>query len=482
MEITAGYLPEMENEKIQYKQFTYKVNGKTALVQVPHLSAEQLGKVIKMVKDHASILKSFTVSELVSVIDKAIHVLLDRRSKERLLAETWLPIITGYDREIIRTSLTSYLQGFRKHELQRFLAADLGNPLLLDDFQPVVKGGYAKAVGPSVIGHIWAGNVPGLPLWSFISSLLVKSGSVGKTATDEPFFAGLFAGIIAQIEPRLKNCFAIVAWKGGDEERETPFLEGCETIIAYGNNESLFSIKKRVPVSTKWIAHGHKISFSIVGKESLHMQKALETSHLASLDIARYDQQGCYSPQCIFVQKGGAIEPNEFAKYLAHELSALEVRFPRKTLSIEEAAVFLEWQHKNEMALLNDSDKEVLSSHEGKWTVIYEGEGAAFQPTVLNRSISIIAFERIEEVLEAIRPYKKWLQSVGMSTYPEQVFQWSEQLVQYGVTRISAVGKMTSPEAGWHQDGGFSLLDLIKMTDIEASTIEWAEPLSAYSN
>nr|WP_240056526.1 acyl-CoA reductase [Bacillus mesophilum] len=103
-------------------------------------------------------------------------------------------------------------------------------------------------------------------------------------------------------------------------------------------------------------------------------------------------------------------------------------------------------------------------------------------PSVLNRSIQVFAFNEIDEVLEKIKHYKKWLQTAGLSASPENVFLWSEQLSLYGVTRMTAIGRMTSPEAGWHQDGGFSLADLVKMTDIEASTLELAEPLSAYSN
>ncbi|WP_282156131.1 acyl-CoA reductase [Cytobacillus gottheilii] len=482
MEITAGYLPEMNNETIEYREIIYSYNGLTAKVKVPQLSPQQLSKIMSIVKANAHILKSFSVSELVAIIDQAIHILLDRQSKQRRLAETWLPIITGYDQEIIRTGLTTFLQRFRKHELQRFLVEDFGNPQLLDDFQPLVKGGYSKAVGADVTGHFWAGNVPGLPLWSFISALLVKSGSVGKTASEEPLFAGLFADILAEVEPKIKNCFAIVTWKGGDEEREALFFEGCETIIAYGSDQSLASIKQRVPVTSKLISHGHKISFSIIGKESLHMQKAVETSHLAALDLIRYDQQGCYSPQAIFVQKGGLITPGEFAKYLAHELSALEIRFPRRELSIEESASFIRNQQREEMSLFAEENKEIISDENGRWIVIYKDHSSEFLPSVLNRSIQVFAFDEIDEVLEKIKHYKKWLQTAGMSTSPENVFLWSQKLSLHGITRMTGIGRMTSPEAGWHQDGGFSLADLVKMTDIEASTLELAEPLSAYSN
>ena len=124
-------------------------------------------------------------------------------------------MVTGYDEETIRLGLTSYLKSFRKHELQRFLVEDLGNPLLLDDFQPRVKGGFSKAIGPDLITHVWAGNVPALPLWSFISGLLVKAGNIGKVSSSEPLFAGWFAQALAEVEPRLAIALRLCGGKAG---------------------------------------------------------------------------------------------------------------------------------------------------------------------------------------------------------------------------------------------------------------------------
>jgi hypothetical protein len=39
---------------------------------------------------------------------------------------------------------------------------------------------------------------------------------------------------------------------------------------------------------------------------------------------------------------------------------------------------------------------------------------------------------------------------------------------------------MTAPEAGWHHDGRFSLLDLVRMVDIEDSTERNAELFTRY--
>ena len=58
-------------------------------------------------------------------------------------------------------------------------------------------------------------------------------------------------------------------------------------------------------------------------QSALDAQKAWRAAHQAALDVVRYDQQGCYSPHLFYVQKGGKVTPQEFARYMATELITL---------------------------------------------------------------------------------------------------------------------------------------------------------------
>ena len=72
------------------------------------------------------------------------------------------------------------------------------------------------------------------------------------------------------------------------------------------------------------------------------------------------------------------------------------------------------------------------------------------------------------------------MQTAGLATDPETLLQLGGALAQAGVTRICAIGEMTSPAAGWHHDGRFNLLDLVNMVDIESSTEVAANQLTNY--
>ncbi|ARF14403.1 acyl-CoA reductase [Sporosarcina ureae] len=476
----AGYFTQINEEDVSYEIKTFQSHGKELQVQVPVLTTEQLLQIADGVKKASDILKSFSVSELVHIIDQVIARLLDRDNPYRKKAEALLPIITGFDEEMVRLGITAQLKTFRKPQLQRFLVEDFGNPLALDDFQPRAKGGYSKAIGPQLMTTIWAGNVPALPLWSIVSSLLVKGGSIGKVSSAEPLFAGWAAKLIAEVEPRLADCLAVVWWQGGDEEKETQLFAASDIVFAYGGNDSLTAIKNRVPLTTRFLAHGHKVSFGIVAKESLNAKNVHETARLAAYDVMRFDQQGCYSPHFFFVQSGGQVSPKIFSQYVAHELSAFEKRFPRRTLSQEEDAKSFAWKQKEQISVFSEQGKEVISSDSGSWTVVYEPLKDYVLPSPLNRVIRIIEIENFHEMTPLLVPFRNYLQTAGVAASPRNLFQLSTLLATLGVTRISSLGQMTAPEAGWHHDGTWSLLDLVQFVDIEHSAEVYAENFSSY--
>lgn len=480
MRVRVGYLPDMGEEVVESKILTFTRKGQNLEVEAPLLTIKQMQQVTEKVKTaSAEVLKNMSISEIISIIDTAIEVLLDRNSTYRKKAEKLLPIVTGYDDEMIRLGLTSFLKKFRKHELQRFVVEDLGNPLLLDDFQPRVKRGYSKAVGPELILHVWAGNVPALPLWSLISGLLVKAGNIGKVSSTEPLFAGLFAEVLVEVAPQLKDCLAVVWWKGGDEAREREIFRYPDVVVGYGSNQSLESMSQRIPVTTRFLPFGHKVSFGVISNSALDSRKALTTAHHAAFDMIQFDQQGCYSPHIFYVQEEGNVSPAEFAQYLAQELESYQKRFPRRTLSLEEMTTSTHWRNQEEVSSFTNTTKQVFGQTDNYWTVVYE-EGATFSPTCSNRAVKVIAFEKIEDILPSIQPYRKFLQSVGVAASPKELFQYAEKLGTVGVTRVTSLGKMTSPESGWHHDGRFNLLDFVHMVDIEHSAEEYSENFAAY--
>ena len=479
----AGHVPSFLIDEIEWKKLEFSKNSQSLILEVPILTSKQCDRLTGHIKvNSASFIKKQATNTIIEIIDVAIERLLNRDDPIRQKAEQLLPLITGFDAEMIRLSLTDYLKTFRKPQLLRFINEDFSNPKILDEFQPIMKGGFAKAFGPDCLLHIWAGNVPGLPLWSLISGLLVKAGNIGKVSSSEPLFASLFIKLLIEIEPKISDCIAILWWEGGTTDQEHTLLRNADVVLAYGDNKSIKAIQDRTPVTTRYLPYGHKISFGIISATVLDAQKAWAVAHKAANDIARYDQHGCYSPHVFFVEFGGDITPQHFAQYVAHELSCFEEKFPRRILNTEESIQLAEWRNEQELQAITDPGKDIISGNDGAWTVSFSENAENFSLSGLNRTIRIIGVHSLDQIIPLISPYKKFLQTVGVATSPTELFHISEQLAQHGVTRITGLGSMTAPEAGWHHDGRFNLLDLITLTEIESSAELSSDIFAAYTD
>ena len=481
----AGYLPGFPASDVAWHRLSLGAPSAPLEVDVPHLTPAQMTELSKRIRSASQThLKSLQVSEIISVLDRATARLLDAQDPYRQQLERLLPQATGFDAEMVRLSLNHYFKTFRALQLQRFVAEDFANPKLLDEFQPRSKGGWSKAFGPDLLMHIWAGNVPALPLWSWVSGLLVKAGSIGKISSAEPIFASLYARLLVEVEPRWADCFAVVWWPSG-QLASKPSTEECtlalaDVVVAYGGNEALSALQARTPVTTRFLPHGHKLSFGLVSAAALSASKAPELARQAALDVARYDQQGCYSPHVFYVQRGGSVGPQEFAQQLAGALAALNHKFPHRVGSLEEAARVGAWREAHDFAALQGAKHAVIGGHADWGCVVYADEAVPLAPGPLNRNVLVVAIDRLDELTALIAPQYHFLQTVGVAAAPEELLPVGDLLGQAGVTRICALGCMTAPEAGWHHDGRFSLLDLVRMVDIEDSTERNAELFTRY--
>ena len=182
--------------------------------------------------------------------------------------------------------------------------------------------------------------------------------------------------------------------------------------------------------------------------------------------MVRYDQQGCYSPHVFFVERGGKISPRDFCRYVAHELANFEKKYPRRALTIAEAGDVAAWRHQEEAKALAGNDSEVIGGPDGAWSGAYVEGQEEFSPSGLNRAITLVAVDS--------------LQTGGIAAPPEELYRLADRLGQGGVTRISALGQMTAPEAGWHHDGRFNLLDLVTLSEIEHTAEAAADGLAPY--
>ena len=131
-------------------------------------------------------------------------------------------------------------------------------------------------------------------------------------------------------------------------------------------------------------------------------------------------------------------------------------------------------------ATAGNTSLTVLGHANALSTVVFSDRPLPLSAGPLNRSVLVVAVDTLDDVMPLIALQRDFLQTVGLAAAPEELLRLSQALGQAGVTRICALGAMTAPEAGWHHDGRFSLLDLVRMVDIEASAEREAERFTSY--
>ncbi|MFC7393617.1 acyl-CoA reductase [Scopulibacillus cellulosilyticus] len=473
--IDAYFVPK----GFQLTSFTeriYESEYENLILRFPVFSSGDISELSQTIKaNRRNCLLNLKIAEVVDIIDSAVQKWLDPNYPFRQLAEKWLPVITGYHKEMIRLELKRFMRTFRKKELLRFLDEEFDNPAVLDEFRPRKTGGFSKAYGPKLIFHIFSGNVPGLPIWSMIMGLLIKSANIGKTSSSEPLMPVLFAQTLAEVNQDFADCLAVLPWKGGNIELEESVISEAEAVIVYGSSQSVEKVRSRVPDHKLFLSYGHKISFAMAGKEALTPDRYNQVAHRLAEDISVYDQQGCVSPHSVFIEEGGAVSPKQFAQLLAKELQRYHEKKPRAEISNEEALAIRAVRSKYEFEALNESEDAVYGSSEGtSWTVIYHNK-TAFAASPLNRTVHVFKCTILEDSISFLEPYRRYLQTAGVAVGPERLFRLAEQLGEAGVNRICSIGEMLHTQPGWHHDGQLNFLDLIKWTDIEKNAEQDAE-------
>lgn len=468
--IPAFFLPGLD--EADFADFTTLEFGQgqnMVRMHSPILTPALLSKIIAQLNEaREEYLAKLPVYEIIRTIDKVVALWRDPNYPPRQQAEALLPTITGYSSQMITQTLNELALMLREEDLKLLLEEELGDPLFLDQFRPRRKStGMCKAYGPRLTTAVFAGNVPGLPVANIVYALLMKSAILGKSASEEPLFAVLFARSLAEVDPELARSVAMVCWRGGEEEIEGLAFGSSDAVVVYGGERSVNEVRKRVPSGTRFIAYGHKLSFGVIGREYLAADSAKQTAARAAIDASVFDQQGCLSPHVLYVEEGAETSPKEFARFLAKEMETFNQEIPRGRISPDESAAINQLRGSYEFRELEEDDVAVHCSSGGTdWTVIYEND-PAFVPSCLNRTIRVKPVKDVKDVVDLIKPVKGYLQTVGAALPDKRFLLMAEKMGQLGADRICPLGKMTAPSLTWHHDGRFNLLDLLRWTDIE---------------
>jgi hypothetical protein len=378
----------------------------------------------------------------------------------------------GFSRATLEKSLDNFFKQLTRENFHALLVQEFSDAKRLDALTVTVaeqkQNRTAIINAPEFQVHIAAGNIPNPTLTSIVFGLLTRSAQFVKCASGSTFLPRLFAHSIYGADPKLGACLEIAEWRGGNHVLENALFAEADCVTATGSDETLDKIRKHLPLKSRFIGHGHRVSFGFVAHEVLYGSRAKKIVATAADDVVEWNQLGCLSPHVIYVQLGGEISPEHFAQLLAEELEKREANEPRGELPAEHAAAIASRRGIYEVRAAHspETTRHWCSKDSTAWTVVFEAD-ARFQMSCLNRFIYVKGVSDLKTALENADSVRGKVSTVGIAAPEEKAQEIATQLARWGATRVCPLGQMQNPPLTWRHDGRPALGDLVTWTDLE---------------
>ena len=411
----------------------------------------------------------------------------DNGFRARTLAEG--PAELGVSAATLARGLDSYLRQLTTENLEGLVTQDLGDARRLDDFSSGVvelrAGRTAIARGPELLGHITAGNLPLPALQSMVIGLLLRSAQFIKCASGASLIPRLFAHSLAGTEPKLGSSLELAEWPRGSHLLDEALFSEVDCLTATGSDEMLEDVRRRVPLRTRFLAYGHRVSFAYVSSDMLSTYSVKRLVRELGADVTAWNQLGCLSPHVVYVQDDGALSPEGLAEQLAAELAKRELEEPRGEIPLSESAAIAARRAVYEIRAASADNVERVrvetafrdlpggvklwqSPDSTAWTVVYDAD-PRFEFSCLNRFIYIKPVHQFAEVLRYAEPIRHLVSTVAVAAVDHRLTEIARELARWGAPRICPVGRMQEPPFAWRHDGRPALGDLIQWTELESA-------------
>ena len=412
-----------------------------------------------------------TTADLIEAIAALAEDWLDPENPYRHLALRLGPPELGFSSPTLAAGLDEFFGSLSRENLRALVVQDLGHLHRLD--QGTGQEGEARpdrlalARGPELLVHITAGRLPNPALMSIILGFLTRSAQFVKCASGTSLLPRLFAHSLREVEAKLAACIEIAEWPGGTEPLESALFAQADCVTAMGADETLSTVRERIPPGVRLLGYGHRLSFGYVAQEVLSNHSLPKVVAAAARDVVGWNQLGCLSPHAIYVETGGRNPPERFAEDLAGELARCEESHPRGGVPIETAAAIAARRGFYAVRAAHSNETQVWASPGSTaWTVVFENH-PRLHPSCLNRFIHVKAVAGMEDALEGVEVFRGRVSTVGLAASGTREQALAMRLARWGVPRVCPLGRMQYPPPAWRHDGRPALGDLVTWTDWE---------------
>lgn len=308
-----------------------------------------------------------------------------------------------------------------------------------------------------VLGHVTSSNDAMLPFFSSVEGILTGNINVIKTASGAHKVAMTMVEKLCEIDESLCPYFYVFPLSSKDEDLLKSMFSLCNAVAVWGSDSATEGVRKLAPSGVKIIEWGNRISFAYFTKNGYNK----ETLKGFAEDVCVNDQQACSAPQMVYYETDSKEDLIEFARDLMDVLQKVSDTYPLHPTSQAEKAeltTHIQLCHLDELM----GEAKLFDGKGCRVFVKFDNELCA---SPLYRTIIVKAIKR-SELISVLRPFRSYLQSVGLACGREEIAELSSLLLAGGVNRITEPGLMMGGYTGEPHDGVPAMTQYLKRVSI----------------
>ncbi len=304
-----------------------------------------------------------------------------------------------------------------------------------------------------VLGHVTSSNDAMLPFFSSVEGILTGNINIIKTASGAHKVAMKLVEKLCEIDESLRPYFYVFPLSSKDKELLKIMFSLCNTVAVWGSDSAVAGVRELAPAGVNIVEWGNRISFSYFTKEGV----SRESLRGLAADVCVNDQQACSAPQLVFYETDSKEELLSFAETLMKELQAVSDTYPLHPMSQAEQA---ELTAQIQLCRLEEmmDDAKLFTGDGCRLFVRFDNELCA---SPLYRTLIVKPIQR-NDLIGVLRPFRSYLQSVGLACGKDELVSLSRLLIAGGVNRITEPGLMMGGYTGEPHDGVYAMTRYVK--------------------
>jgi hypothetical protein len=362
---------------------------------------------------------------------------------------------TGYSSPVAEYALDRLFSSISNDALVATIAGELGSLDALDGF--VDRNGMrVRALPAGRTCIISSRTTIGVAIVPAVFAICAGCDVMVKDREDHMVDA-FFRTLLEEL-PDLSQRIAAQTWDGFASERD---LRDFDTVVAFGDRTSLETIRARCAAESRFIAYGPRTSAGYVARESLEGDvEALVRE--AARDAVLYDTEGCLSLRTIFVERGGAISPEDFFSALAREMERAAVEFP-PSRNDPAAIAAVTSAHDLRTFRAANGQGAVRTDAARSYVAVFDG-GFERAPDFLPRTVAVFPVDAPSQAADYLRQHALPIEAWSASSQRADIV---DAAVASGAARVAAFGALQNPPLSTPHGGRPRIAEFVRWVSDE---------------